>query len=99
MAPQFVKPYVKSNKSDKNDAQGIAEAVTRPDMKFVPIKQIEQQDMLLVHRARELVIKQRTAQSNQIRSLLAEYGIILPKGLSHIRKERSWPSWKLCMES
>src|SRR5688572_23116619 len=50
MAPQFVKPYVRSNKNDCNDARGIAEAVTRPDMKFVPIKKIEQQDILLLHR-------------------------------------------------
>ena len=58
MAPQFVKPYVKSNKNDANDAEGINEAVTRPNMKFVPIKKIEQQDLLLSHRARELVMKQ-----------------------------------------
>lgn len=85
MAPQFVKPYVRSNKNDRNDARGIAEAVTRPDMKFVPIKKVEQQDVLLLHRARELVIKQKTAQANQIRGLLAEYGIIIPKGISHIK--------------
>ena len=86
MAPQFVKPYVKSNKNDRNDASGIAEAVTRPDMRFVPIKKIEQQDVLLLHRARELVIKQRTAQANQIRGLLAEYGIIITKRNTYIRK-------------
>lgn len=86
MAPQFVKPYVSSNKNDANDAQGISEAVTRPNMKFVSIKQIEQQDVLLLHRARELLMKQRTAQSNQIRGLLAEYGIIIPLGMSHMRK-------------
>jgi transposase len=86
MSPQFVKPYIKSNKNDRNDACGIAEAVTRPDMRFVPIKKIEQQDMLLSHRARELAVKQRTAQANQIRGLLAEYGIIIPKGIRHINK-------------
>jgi transposase len=86
MAPQFVKPYVRSNKNDRNDARGIAEAVTRPDMKFVPIKKIEQQDILLLHRARALVIKQRTAQANQIRGLLAEYGIIITKGISNLDK-------------
>jgi len=86
MAPQFVKPYIKSNKNDSNDAAGIAEAVTRPGMRFVPIKQIEQQDVLLSHRARELAVKQRTAQANQIRGLLAEYGIILTKGINQIRK-------------
>ena len=86
MAPQFVKPYVKSNKNDANDAEGICEAVTRPNMKFVPVKKIEQQDVLLSHRERELVIKQRTAQVNQIRGLLAEYGIVIALGISHIRK-------------
>jgi transposase len=84
MAPQFVKPYVRSNKNDRNDARGIAEAVTRPDMKFVPIKKIEQQDVLLLHRARQLLIKQRVAQANQIRGLLAEYGVVIPKGIKHI---------------
>jgi transposase len=86
MAPQFVKPYVKSNKNDRNDAAGIAEAATRPTMKFVPIKTIQQQDILLLHRARNLIMKQRTAQANQIRGLLAEYGIILPKGITHLNK-------------
>lgn len=87
MSPQFVKPYIKSsNKTDEKDAEGIAEAVTRPNMKFVAIKTQEQQDMLLLHRARELAIKQRTAQSNQIRGLLAEYGIAVAKGLYQIKK-------------
>jgi transposase len=86
MAPQFVKPYIKSNKNDSNDARGIAEAVTRPDMKFVAIKRVEQQDVLLLHRARELVIKQRTAQANQIRGLLSEYGIIITQGITNIEK-------------
>lgn len=86
MAPQFVKPYVRANKNDVNDARGIAEAVTRPDMKFVSIKTIEQQDTLLLHRARALVVKQRTAQANQIRGLLAEYGVIISKGITHVEK-------------
>jgi transposase len=63
MAPQFVKPYVKSNKNDQNDAAGINEAVTRPSMRFVPIKSLEQQDTLLAHRCRELAVKQKTALS------------------------------------
>lgn len=84
MSPQFVKPYVKSNKNDFNDAEGIAEAVTRPTMRFVPIKNIEQQDVLLLHRAKELAMKQRIAQSNQIRGLLAEYGIVVPQGVSRL---------------
>jgi len=85
MSPQFVKPYVMSNKNDRNDAKGIAEAVTRPDMKFVAVKNIEQQDILLLHRARELVVKQRTAQANQIRGLLMEYGIIISQGINKVR--------------
>ena len=85
MAPQFVKPYIQSNKNDKNDAAGINEAVTRPNMKFVPIKQIEQQDVLLVHRCRELAVKQKTALANQIRGLLLEYGIIIPQGVKQIK--------------
>lgn len=86
MSPQFVKPYVKGNKNDFNDACAIAEAVTRPCMKFVPQKSLEQQDMLLSHRARALLVKQRTAQANQLRGLLAEYGIHLSQGLSTIRE-------------
>ena len=86
MAPQFVKPYMKSNKNDKNDAGGITEASTRPEMKFVPIKRIDQQDTLLLHRARELAVKQRTAQANQIRGLLMEYGITLPKNIASLKQ-------------
>jgi len=85
MAPQFVKPYIKSNKNDMRDAEGINEAVTRPTMRFVPIKTIEQQDVLLLHRTRELAVKQRTAQANQIRGLLAEYGLIIAQGLHHLQ--------------
>lgn len=84
IAPQFVKPYLRGSKNDKNDAAAIAEAASRPDIKCVPIKTLEQQDILLLHRARELAVKQRTAQSNQIRGLLAEYGIVLPQGIKHI---------------
>jgi transposase len=86
MSPQFVKPYVKSSKNDARDAEAIAEAVTRPTMRFVPIKGIEQQDILLLHRVRELAMKQRTAHGNQIRGLLCEYGVILAKGISHLEK-------------
>lgn len=86
MAPQFVKPYIKSNKNDQNDAAGINEAVTRPTMKFVPLKQIEQQDILLIHRCRELAIKQRTALSNQIRGLLLEYGVVMARGISNMTR-------------
>ena len=84
MAPQFVKPYVKTNKSDRNDAEAICEAVARPNMRFVPAKTAEQQALLSVHRARQGLVKARTAQANQIRGLLAEFGIVIPKGISHI---------------
>lgn len=78
MAPQFVKPYVKTNKNDVADAQAICEAVGRPTMRFVAKKTIEQQSILSVHRARQGFVKARTAQGNQIRGLLAEFGIVLP---------------------
>jgi len=81
MAPQFVRPYVKTNKTDARDAEAICEAVTRPSMRFVPIKTAEQQAILALHRARQGFVKARTAQANQLRSLLAEFGIVLPQGL------------------
>jgi transposase len=84
MAPQFVKPYVKTNKNDVADAEAICEAVSRPNMRFVPIKSIEQQAILSVHRVRQGFVKARTAQGNQIRGLLGEFGLIIPKGISHI---------------
>ena len=86
MAPQFVKPYVKTNKSDRNDAEAICEAVARPNMRFVPVKTGEQQAVLSVHRARQGFVKARTAQANQIRGLLAEFGIVIAKGMGHIAK-------------
>ncbi len=84
MAPQFVKPYVKANKTDAADADAICEAVTRPSMRFVPIKNADQQAILSLHRARQGFVRARTAQANQIRGLLAEYGITLPQGISHV---------------
>ena len=75
MAPQFVKPYVKTNKNDAADAEAICEAVSRPTMRFVPIKTAEQQAILALHRARQGFVKARTAQANQIRGLLAEYRV------------------------
>jgi transposase len=86
MAPQFVKPYVKTNKNDAADAEAICEAVSRPNMRFVPIKNGEQQAVLALHRARASFVKARTAQANQIRGLLGEYGIFLPQGIIHITK-------------
>jgi transposase len=86
MAPRFVKPYVKTNKSDRNDAEAICEAVARPNMRFVPVKTAEMQAVLALHRARQGFVKARTAQANQIRGLLAEFGIVIPKGIGHIAK-------------
>jgi transposase len=86
MAPQFVKPYVKTNKNDMADAEAICEAVSRPNMRFVPIKNIEQQAILSVHRARQGFVKARTAQANQIRGLLSEFGIVIPQGIASIAK-------------
>ncbi|QHI97589.1 IS110 family transposase [Xylophilus rhododendri] len=84
MAPQFVKPYVKTNKNDAADAEAICEAVARPNMRFVPIKDIEQQSLLALHRVRQGFVKARTAQGNQIRGLMAEFGLIMPKGIRHV---------------
>ena len=86
MSPQFVKPYVKTNKHDMADAEAICEAVSRPNMRFVPIKNVEQQAILSVHRARQGLVKARTAQANQIRGLLAEFGIVMPQGIHSIAK-------------
>ena len=82
MAPQFVKPYVKTNKHDAADAEAICEAVSRPNMRFVPIKNGEQQAVLALHRARQGFVKARTAQANQIRGCWANTGSLFPRGLS-----------------
>lgn len=80
ISPQYVKPYVKTNKNDYNDAEAICEAVTRPHMRFVAIKSIEQQDIQAIHRIRSRLIEQRTALVNMTRGILAEYGIgLAPK--------------------
>jgi transposase len=86
IAPQYVKPYVKGNKNDYNDAEAIAEAAQRPTMRFVPIKSVEQQDIQNLHRQRERLKKERTALVNQTRGLLAEYGIVINKGIAAVRK-------------
>jgi transposase len=86
MAPQFVKPYIKSNKNDMRDAEGIGEAVTRPTMRFVPTKEVDQQDIQALHRVRERLIGARTALVNEIHGLLHEYGIVVPKGVSKFRQ-------------
>src|SRR5690606_10889454 len=84
---QFVKPYVKSNKNDAVDAEAICEAVNRPSMRFVAIKTVEQQSVLSIHRAREGFVKSRTACANQIRGLLAEFGLVLPVGMNRIAEQ------------
>jgi len=84
MAPQFVKPYVKTNKNDAADAEAICEAVSRPNMRFVPPKNVEQQAVLSVHRVRQGFVGARTALANQIRGLLAEFGLVVPQGISHV---------------
>jgi transposase len=80
MAPKFVIPYRKGGKNDSNDAAAICEAVTRPDMRFVPVKSPEQQAVLSLHRIRQALITQRTALVNQLRGLLSEFGLVMPKG-------------------
>jgi transposase len=86
MAPQFVKPFVKSNKNDMRDAEAIAEAVTRPTMRFVPTKNVDQQDIQALHRVRERLIGARTALINEVHGLMNEYGIVLPKGGAKFRQ-------------
>jgi transposase len=86
MPAQYVKPYVKTNKSDYIDAEAVAEAVERPNMRFVPIKTEEQLDLQAVHRERERWVRRRTAVVNQIRGLLPEHGLTLPKGRQHVEQ-------------
>jgi transposase len=87
MAVQLIKPYRTKQKNDRNDAEAICEAVSRPQMRFVPIKTVEQQAVLTVHRARELLVTERTAVANQIGGLLLEYGIAIAAGLQRLRRE------------
>ena len=85
IAPQFVKPYRKGNKNDYNDAEAIAEAAQRPNMRFVPIKSVARQDVQNFHGQRERIKKERTALVNQIRGLLAEYGVVIGLGIGAVR--------------
>ena len=80
MPPQYVKPYVKTNKHDAADAEAICEAVTRPRMRFVPVKTVEQQTMAQLHRIRQLLVKQKTMHVNALRGHLAELGIVRGQG-------------------
>lgn len=85
--PQYVKPYLRGNKNDYNDARAIAEAATRPEMPTVGIKTVEEQDMQALHRMRSQCLRDRTALSNSIRGLLGEYGIVFTKGIATLRRE------------
>lgn len=90
LAPKFVVPYRLSGKRGKNDAAdaaAICGAVTRSNMRFVPIKSLEQQGQLLVHRARQGFVEQRTATLNRIRGLLSEFGVVLPQKAAVVRRE------------
>jgi len=87
ISPQFVKPFVKSNKNDANDAEAIVEAAIRPSMRFVTVKTVSQQDVLSLHRVRSRIVGARTALINEIRGLLGEYGLVLPQGARQVRSQ------------
>lgn len=91
IAAQFVKPYVKSNKNDRVDAEAICEAMGRPSMRFVVVKSAAQQDIQATHRIREELVQQRTAKANQIRGLVGEYGLVVPVGIGQLRT--ALPRW------
>ena len=91
IAPQFVKPYVKSQKNDARDAEAICEAMSRPTMRFVGVKSIEQQDIQTAHRIRSELVGQRTSKANQIRGLVAEYGLVAPQQIQRLRA--AVPGW------
>jgi transposase len=86
MPPAYVKPYVKRGKSDAGDAEAICEAVTRPTMRFVAVKSADQQSVVMLHRTRELLVRQRTQLVNMMRGQLAEFGVTLAKGIQHALK-------------
>ena len=85
MAPKFIRPYVKNNKNDTRDAEAICEAVTRPTMRFVPLKSRAQLDVQAVHRVRQQVVRERAALANQLRGFLAEHGIVIRKGFAAVK--------------
>jgi transposase len=86
ISPQYVKPFVTSNKNDRNDAKAIAEAASRAEMKYVSVRSIEQQDIQNIHSVRQRLIAERTALGNQIRGILGEYGVCIAQGTSHLKK-------------
>jgi transposase len=96
VAPAFVAPYRKSGKNDGNDAEAICEAVSRPNMRFVPMKSAEQQAVLALHRVRQGFIEERTALINRLRAVLTEFGVVLPTGCSGCAAMR-WSPRKRCL--
>ena len=86
MPPRYVRPYVKRNKNDAADGEAICEAVTRPNMRFVPIKTEEQQSVLMLHRTRQLFVRQRIALINAIRAHMAEFGIVAGVGRNGVER-------------
>ncbi len=109
MPPHYVKPYVKRNKNDMADAEAICEAATRPTMRFVSVKNMEQQSILMLHRSRDLLVRQRTMLINAIRGHMAEFGIVAPGGVPQVKKllriiadtddDRLPPIARTCLES
>ena len=89
--PQFVKPYIKSNKNDAKDAEAICEAMSRPSMRYVQVKQVYQQDVQAAHRIRSELMNHRKAKANQLRGLVAEYGLVAPKQYARLRA--AVPDW------
>jgi transposase len=85
MPAAYVKPYVKRNKNDGRDAEGVCEAMGRPTMRFVPVKSVESQAVLVLHRTRRLLVRQRTMSANAFRSALAEFGLVAAQGLKGLR--------------
>ncbi|CAN7684619.1 IS110 family transposase [Phyllobacterium sp. LjRoot231] len=86
ISPQFVTPYVKSNKNDRNDAEAICEAVSRPSMRFVPPKSVDQLAVQAVHRIRRRLVADRVRLVNQIRGLLSEHGIVIARDITQLRR-------------
>ena len=80
MSPEYVRPYVKAQKNDDRDAEAIAEAATRPTMRFIELKSVEQLDMQSLHRVRDRLVSERTALLNQLRAILLERGVAIPQG-------------------
>ena len=89
MSPEYVRPYVKAQKNDDRDAEAIAEAATRPAMRFVELKSAEQLDLQSLHRVRDRLVGERTALMNQLRAVLMERGITVPQGRRKL-EQHTW---------